>query len=53
MQMLNLYFYWQDYRQKSRDWELQRKTLQKQVEGLESQRKTLTEKCDFMQVIYF
>ena len=39
-----------EYKQKSKDWELQRKTLQKQIETLEAQRKAMTEKCEFIQV---
>ncbi|OWF49680.1 centrosomal protein of 63 kDa-like isoform X2 [Mizuhopecten yessoensis] len=39
----------EEYVQKSKDWELQRRTFQKQIETLEHQRKALTEKCEFVQ----
>lgn len=42
----------QDYRQRSKEWEIDRRALQKQVENLESQRKAIAEKCDFVQVKY-
>ncbi|XP_069104805.1 centrosomal protein of 63 kDa-like isoform X2 [Argopecten irradians] len=39
----------EEYVQKAKDWELQRRTFQKQIETLEHQRKALTEKCEFVQ----
>jgi len=40
----------QDYRQRYKEWEIDRRTLQKQIENLESQRKAIAEKCEFVQV---
>ena len=40
----------QEYRQKSKDWDLEKRNLVKQIESLESQRRTLQEKCDLIQV---
>ncbi|XP_052818656.1 centrosomal protein of 63 kDa-like isoform X2 [Mya arenaria] len=39
----------EEYRQRSRDWEIDRRSLQKQVENLEAQRKAIADKCEFVQ----
>ncbi|CAH1782171.1 unnamed protein product [Owenia fusiformis] len=39
----------EEYRIQSREWDLQKTTYQTQIDSLESQRKTLAEKCDFIQ----
>ncbi|KAH3807970.1 centrosomal protein of 63 kDa-like isoform X2 [Dreissena polymorpha] len=39
----------EDYRQRSKEWEIDRRAQQKQIENLESQRKAISEKCEFVQ----
>lgn len=39
----------EEYKQRSKDWELQKRTFGKQIETLEAQRKAMTEKCEFIQ----
>jgi len=39
----------EEYRLKGRDWEQQKRTYTKQLEALESQKRTLEEKCDLIQ----
>ena len=40
----------QEFRQKSREWDQQKRGLQKQVDSLEAQNKSLADKCDLVQV---
>lgn len=39
----------EEYRQRSRDWDIDKRALQKQVETLNAQRKAIADKCEFVQ----
>ncbi|KAL5004453.1 hypothetical protein ScPMuIL_017909 [Solemya velum] len=39
----------EEFQQRTRDWDLERRSQHKHVEELQSQKKSLTEKCDLMQ----
>ncbi|XP_064638400.1 centrosomal protein of 63 kDa-like [Lineus longissimus] len=39
----------EEYRHKAKDWDLQRRNYEKQIESLDSQKRTYAEKCDLIQ----